>query len=172
MKQRSRLAPSTSTVPWAFLTSPQGVYIATATYPISSTFIKLALLMQYLRVLEGRATRILCKAMIILTIMAGVGFGVVTWFACIPTAAFWDMGLKATATCWGFGSVKWANFRPALLSQVITTALMDLIVFLIPVRLYFQPGTPRATRLSLLGLFFLGISYVTSSSAFTLQACG
>lgn len=172
MRQRSRLAPSTCIIPWALLTSSQGVYIATATYPISSTFIKLALLMQYLRVLDGRATRILCKIMIILTIMAGVGFGVVTWFACIPTAAFWEMGLKATATCWGFGSVKWANFRPALLSQVITTALMDLIVFLIPVRLYFQPGTPRATRLSLLGLFFLGISYVTSSSAFTLQACG
>lgn len=131
---------------------------------MSSTFIKLALLLQYLRVFDGRGTRILCKVMLILTIMAGVGFGIITWFACLPTAAFWDMSLKPTATCWGFGSLEWAEFRKALLSQVITTALLDLIVFLIPARLYFQPGTPRATRLSLLGLFFLGIWYVTPLS--------
>ncbi|KAK1834977.1 hypothetical protein QBC39DRAFT_368693 [Podospora conica] len=135
----------------------RGIFIATATYPIASTFIKVALLLQYLRVLEGRRIRILCKVMLLLSIMAGVGLGVVTWFSCLPVAAFWDMSLIPIAKCWGFGSRKWVNFRMAVLSQVVVTALMDLIVFCIPLRLYFQPGTTRATRISLLGLFFLGV---------------
>ncbi len=40
--------------------------------------------------------------------------------------------------------------------QGISTGLLDLIVFAIPIPLFFKPETPRKTRLCLLGLFVLG----------------
>ncbi|KAK0634100.1 hypothetical protein B0T14DRAFT_599211 [Immersiella caudata] len=135
----------------------KAVYITMATYPLSSTFIKTALLLQYLRVLTGPRIRLLCKAMLFIAVLLGIGFAICSWFACYPVDAFWHPDRKADAFCWGFGSRETNEFRHALLGQVIGTAVADFIVFVIPVRLYFQPNTPRATRLSLLGLFFLGL---------------
>jgi hypothetical protein len=50
--------------------------------------------------------------------------------------------------------------------QATSTAILDLIVFTIPIQLYFRPDTRRNTKLYLLGLLVLGSIYVTSKHFF------
>jgi len=140
------------------------MYIGSFTYPLSATFIKIALLLQYLRVFPaGSRIRVLCKWMIVITALWGVVFSICNWFSCSPVAAVWDLSIP-NARCWGFASRDPLEFMRISVSQAITTASLDFIVFLIPARLYFRPDTSWGTRLSLLGLFTLGLSYVGRNS--------
>ncbi len=41
-------------------------------------------------------------------------------------------------------------------AQAVSTALLDLIVFAIPIQLCFKPETPKRARRSLQGLLVLG----------------
>jgi len=43
------------------------------------------------------------------------------------------------------------------ISHSVTTTLLDLIIFLIPADLFFQPETQKNTRIALLCLFGLGL---------------
>lgn len=141
------------------LTFSQAIYIGTSTFPLSATFIKFALLLQYLRVFTGRRNRLLCKVMLVITGLVGAAFGLCSWLSCFPVSAFWDIFMQG-GRCWGFASRDQLEFMRIMVTQVVITATLDLIVFLLPAWLYFQPDTPQTTRLSLLGLFVLGFSYV------------
>jgi hypothetical protein len=101
----------------------------------------------------------LCKVMLAITALLGLAFGICSWLSCFPAAAFWDLSIQ-DGRCWGFASRDQLEFMRITVTQVVTTSTLDLIVFLIPSWLYFQPDTPRATRLSLLSLLALGLSYV------------
>jgi hypothetical protein len=143
------------------LSLSQANYISICTYPLSSTFIKTAVLLQYLRVFTEPRTRLLCKCLIAIAALMGVVFAICSWFACFPVTAFWDLSIQ-NPRCWGFASRNKLEFMSIMVTQVVTAAVMDLVIFLIPARLYFRPGASKstATRLSLLGLFVLGFSYV------------
>lgn len=141
------------------LTIAQAVYIGTSTYPLSNTFIKIALLLQYHRVFNGRRVRMLCKCMLVITVVSGVTFALCSWFSCVPVAAFWDNTIEG-GHCWGFASRDQLEFMRINVTQVVINVVLDLIVLLIPSCLYFQKDTFRSARLSLLGLFVLGLAYV------------
>ena len=131
-----------------------------ATYPVSVTCIKLALLFQYLRIFAERpAYRLLCRIMLVVSALWGLAFAVLTWVPCWPVRAYWDFSVP-DARCWGLGSHDLADFMRVFVSQAITTAVLDFIVFIIPAHLYFQRDTDRWTRWSLIGLFVLGLTYV------------
>ena len=59
------------------------------------------------------------------------------------------------------------TFMRLFVGQGISTALLDFIIFAIPIPLYLKPETPKKTRLCLLGLFVLGSLYAASLVAFT-----
>lgn len=139
------------------LTISQYIYIATATYALSSAFIKISLLLQYIRAFTGKRIRLFCKIMIAITSMNGAAFAICSWFSCYPVAAFWDFSIR-NAKCWGFASRNNVEFITISIVQVAVTNILDIIVFVIPTWLYFQPSTPRNTRLSLLCLLVLGLS--------------
>ena len=125
------------------------------------TCIKLALLFQYLRIFAERPRyRLLCRVMLVLSTVWGLVFAALTWVPCWPVHAYWDFSVR-DARCWGLGSHNLGEFMRVFVSQAITTAVLDFIVFVIPARLYFQPDTDRWTRFSLLGLFVLGLTYVS-----------
>jgi len=140
----------------------QYVYIGTFTYPLSTTFIKIALLLQYIRAFNGPRIRKLCKYMAYLTTLHGAVFCVCTWFSCWPIPSFWDISIAPQ--CWGFGSREKSEFTGIMVTQVATTSALDIVVFLIPTWLLFRPETQRPTRLTLLALFILGMWYVLSIS--------
>jgi hypothetical protein len=93
-----------------------------------------------------------------ITIVVGIVFGVCSWIACLPVPAFWDDSIPNK--CWGFASRDKVEFMSIMVTQVVITAALDLIVFMIPAPLFFKRDATRATRLSLLCLFILGLSYV------------
>jgi len=148
------------------------LYICDATYPLSATLIKLALLFQYLRIFEtGSRYRVFCKCMIVITVVWGTAFIMLRWFPCYPVAAYWDFSFK-DARCWGFGSRDPLAYMRIYLGQATSTAVLDFIVFAIPIRLCFKPDIQGKTRLCLLGLFTLGvlaISCIVLRAAFVIK---
>ena len=139
-------------------------------YPVSVTLIKLALLFQYLRVFEvGSRTRVFCKFMIAVTTAWGAAFIMLRWIPCFPVAAYWDYSIQG-ARCWGYNSRDPRSFMRVFVGQATSTAVLDLIVFAIPIQLGFRTDTQRNTKLCLLGLLVLGSMYVTSEHFFPLNS--
>lgn len=148
------------------LTTLQVLYIGNATYPISATLIKLALLFQYLRVFgTGTRTRVFYKCMIAISAAWGTTFMILRWVPCSPVYTYWGFSLE-DVRCWGFGSRDPLPFMRVFVVQAVSTAVLDFIVFAIPIQLCFKPETQRKTRLCLLGLFILGFLYVTFDTSF------
>ncbi|KAK1760320.1 hypothetical protein QBC47DRAFT_366878 [Echria macrotheca] len=133
------------------------MYIGNFPYPMSVTFIKIALLFQYLRIFKpGSGYYVLCKYLIVAIALWGAAFAVIFWTPCIPLAAYWDFSIT-DARCWGYGSHDLDEFMRYFITQSVTTAVLDFVVFIVPARLYFQPKTERKTRIALLCLFALGL---------------
>ncbi|KAK3389735.1 hypothetical protein B0H63DRAFT_464238 [Podospora didyma] len=136
------------------------MYVGNFPYPLSVTFIKIALLFQYLRIFEADSKRILiCKCLIFIIAIWGMIFAIFTWLPCIPLDAFWDFSL-IDAKCWGFGSRHLSEFMHYFVSQAITTSIFDLVIFILPAHLYFQPGAQKKTRIALLCLFAMGLAVI------------
>jgi len=115
-------------------------------------------LFQYLRMFKaGSKCSLLCKCLILIIPIWGLAFCLFYWIPCIPLAAYWDLSIT-DAKCWGFGSCQWGEFGRFFVSQAISTCVLDFIVFILLVRLYFKPDTQRKTRVVLLCFFVLGLA--------------
>ena len=101
----------------------------------------------------------LCKWLIAFISVWGTFYCIMGWFPCWPVSDFWNFqgALDGTRHCWGFMSTEIAQTLAIYISQSVSTTLLDLIVFLLPIHLYFKPDTQKKTRVSLLCLFGLGI---------------
>jgi len=131
-------------------------YIGSLTYPLALTFIKLALLFQYLLIFDlGSRRRVFCKYLIGFVSFWGLFFTIPTWVPCVPVASMWDRTVNGT--CWGFSSRNLGQMLGFYITQSVTTTLLDLVIFLLPIHLFFQRDTQTKTRLALLGLFCLGV---------------
>lgn len=133
-------------------------YIANGAYPMCSTFIKLALLFQYLRLFnKGTRLRILTVITIIMVCAWGLVFSFLSWVPSIPVKAYWDWNIPdSQVTRYGFGSHDVKTFVATYLTHAATNVALDLIIFTIPVPLYMEKGLQTRTRWALCGLFFLG----------------
>lgn len=125
---------------------------------MSAAFIKIALLLQYLRAFTGPRLRILCMVMLAITIILGVAFSLCSFFACWPVPSFWDFSIHGR--CWGFASREKLEFMRITATQVATNAALDLCVLLMPGWLLFRSDTPSTTKWSLVGLFVLGLGAI------------
>lgn len=122
--------------------------------------IKLALLFQCLRVFgAGTRTRAFCKFMIAISAAWGATFMILRWVPCSPVDTYWNFSAE-DVRCWGFGSRNPLPFMRVFVAQAVSTAVLDFIVFAIPIQLCFKPETRMNTRLCLLGLFVFGFLYV------------
>jgi len=140
------------------------IYITTLTYPLSSTFIKIALLLQYLATFNESGTqahiRTLCYVTIFFTALSGVAFSASSIFPCWPVADFWEAQPITQPKCWGFGSRNQEEFMAIQIAQVVSASILDLVVFVIPGWMYVRGELTmsRAGRWSLVGLFGLGLA--------------
>lgn len=133
-------------------------YIANGTYPMCSTFIKLALLFQYLRLFKkGARLRIISIITIIVVCLWGLAFTFLSWVPCLPIRAYWDWQIPDTqVTRYGFGSHEVDTFVATYLTHAATNVALDLIIFTIPIPIYMEKGIQTRTRWALCGLFVLG----------------
>ncbi len=121
---------------------------------MSTTFIKLSLLFQYLRVFEGRRTRATCIVLIVLVSLWGLSYSIIAWVPCNPVHAFWDFTVDAV--CWGYDSPDPVVFAATYNSHTALNMAFDIAVFLTPVPLYFKKNTPVNTRMALMALLVMG----------------
>ena len=135
----------------------QVFYVGTVTYPLSLTCIKLAVLIQYLRIFGPQSTRRrIAKFLIIVTAIWGLIYTFMAWVPCSPPSDLWNVG-KPDRQCWGFASPDVSEALGFYISHSVSTTLLDLIIFLLPMKLFFQWDTHKNTRRALLCLFVLGL---------------
>jgi len=130
-------------------------------YVSSTAYIKISLLLQYMRVFDkGSKTYRFSQFMLVLIGLWGFSFIFMGWFACFPSpAAFWD----------GTNKGCYASYSP-IPSVVIKTieghsganVIFDLIVLAIPFRLLFLDDAPLQKKglmaLLLMGFLTVGFS--------------
>jgi len=132
-------------------------YFGSVTYPLALSFIKLALLCQYLRIFEiGSRHRLICKWLAGIVTTVGLFFFAAAAVPCNPVQTFWDITAQPRS-CWGYASGNPNESLGFYVSQSVTTAILDLAVFSLPLHLFFRVDTPRNTRIALFCLLALGL---------------
>ncbi|OLN97953.1 hypothetical protein CCHL11_02548 [Colletotrichum chlorophyti] len=142
-------------------------YICNTTLPMSTTFIKIAILLQYLRTFEkGTKSRTVTIVVLIITAMWGFAYMFLACIPAIPVKAYWDWNVDARGR-WGFGSHTAEELIRTYESHAASNMVLDFIIFAIPLPLYFSSEANKKSRKSVLGLFLLG-SVVLMLSAWRL----
>ncbi|KAK3365061.1 hypothetical protein B0T24DRAFT_422036 [Lasiosphaeria ovina] len=132
-------------------------YFGGVTYPLALLFIKLALLFQYLRIFDRDSRRHrFCKGFIVFTSIWGLLYLAPFWVPCYPILNMWDFD-KPPPRCWGFASLDKAQAMGFQISQSVSTTLIDLVIFFLPLHLVLRPRTQRTSRIALVLLFTLGL---------------
>jgi hypothetical protein len=118
----------------------QHVYSSNVCYTASATFIKLAILFQYLRLFDEAATstytrqyrvaRRVTIALIILVSVWGLIFFNLAVFSCNPISKNWNTSLKGT--CFGWGSKHPNAFFSLFVSHSASNMSLDILVLLLP----------------------------------------
>ncbi|KAI4942274.1 hypothetical protein J4E91_010248 [Alternaria rosae] len=130
------------------------LYITNAAYHTTTAFIKISLLLQYLRLFQQGVRRIICIVLLALVIIWGLTFSFMAWVPCFPVRNFWDR--QPGSKCYGFGyrSVNEAKFT--ILAFAATNMAFDIAIFLVPITEYFRKDLRRKQVLAMTGLFALG----------------
>ena len=97
-----------------------------------------------------------CKSLIVIVALWGCVFSVMYWVRCVPITAYWDLSIT-DAKCFGFGGRRLQEIMNYIISQAVSNSVLDFVVFLLPIRLYFKPGTKGHVRISLLCFFGMGL---------------
>lgn len=119
----------------------------------STTFIKLSLLFQYLRVYQDWVSmRRFCILLIGLIAFWGSAFSFVAWVPCFPVHQYWDL-TDTGRRCYGFGV---STDRITFIIHTSANMTFDLLVLAIPIPLYFEKTTMSRTRTGMIVLLFLG----------------
>lgn len=136
----------------------QNSYVMHACYPTATALIKLAILVQYLRLFDDKKgiLRQTTLVMIGLVSLWGLAFSFIGWFPAFPVSAEWDFSDTTSGVRYGFGSLDPSSIVAASLAQTTTNMVLDLIVLAIPVSYYLQPKLDWKSQASLMGLFSLG----------------
>jgi hypothetical protein len=122
---------------------------------MSTAFIKLSLLFQYLRIIKGGILRQLTIGLIVFVSLWGLAYSIISWIPCYPVEATWNWTVQAT--CWGYSSPTLGAFLATYESHMAVTMVLDIIVFTIPIPLYFRKDLPENGRAGLIGLLCMAI---------------
>lgn len=134
----------------------QSSYFQNGFYPTAISFIKVAILLQYLRLFQDRR-RYQQATIVVLIIVTtwGLASSFICWFPAFPVSAFWDYG-NTTAIRYGLSSLKPDEFTGTYIALTSTNMVLDVVVLVIPVPYYFSSSMPTRSRYSLVGLFLVG----------------
>lgn len=131
-------------------------YICNGSYVTATTFIKLSLLFQYLRIFErGTAIRRLCIILIVIISLWGLAYAFMAWVPCFPVPDMWEK-LSTNTKCYSFGSKKPGDLVVSFESHTAANMIFDVIVLAIPIPLYFEKNTTHKTKMGLMAILFMG----------------
>ncbi|KAF2279130.1 uncharacterized protein EI97DRAFT_456523 [Westerdykella ornata] len=148
------------------------IWSTNAAYTASTTCIKLALLLQYLRLFDISSRKLpttLTRAMIILISLWGATFFLLALFSCRPIAKNWNWMLPGTCVAWGS---KDANvFFACWAAHAASNMMFDILVFALPTPFLRDLRMQGKTRVGLVALFSLGGIVVILSIARLISLC-
>lgn len=143
----------------------QHIYITNIAYCASATFIKLAILFQYLRLFaeaantttssQYRLARRITISLIVISSMWGIAFFLIAVFPCTPIAKDWNTQLEGT--CFGWGSKVPDEFFAMFVGHSASNMVLDLLVLLTPVPFLSMLRIAGKSKAGLITLFTLGI---------------
>ncbi|KAI1084421.1 hypothetical protein F5B20DRAFT_524823 [Whalleya microplaca] len=141
-------------------------YVALASYTISTTLVKLCLLVQYLRIFDrGSRERLLCWIGIVLSGLWGIAFSFCALAPCFPISGFFDW--TKPAHCYGFGSKVPEEIAGTFAGHAASNMVLDVAILAMSIPLYFRT-TEWKQRLGIGLLLLLGV-IVALVSIFYLQ---
>jgi hypothetical protein len=133
------------------------LYITNAAYHTTTAFIKISLLLQYLRLFQRGTRRIICIVLLVLVTSWGMTFIFMAWLPCFPVSSFWNrVGNPKAGKCYGFGYRTINEAKYTILAFAATNMMFDLAIFLVPLTEYFSKDIRRKQLLAMTGLFSLG----------------
>ncbi|KAH8195301.1 hypothetical protein TruAng_010524 [Truncatella angustata] len=131
-------------------------YVANATYSMSTCLVKLALLLQYLRIFKDGPLRFVTIIVMTFTALWGTAYAFMAFTPCFPVRAYWNPLSMTDATCYAYGATTSDAFYGTYSSASAINMILDIAVLAIPVPLYFRKDTPARAKMGLLGLLFMG----------------
>lgn len=137
---------------------PKNSYIANATYPCSAGWVKLALLLQYLRA-YGKTSRLRKWIIAAIVVVAGwcLSYGYLGWIPCLPVQAYWDLTVPAVR--YGFSSIYVEPFVMTYVGLTTTNMILDLVILGLAAPLLLgrqQEKVQESKRWALVSLFCVG----------------
>ncbi|KAH8669128.1 hypothetical protein BX600DRAFT_497070 [Xylariales sp. PMI_506] len=132
-------------------------YIGNASYVMATTFIKISLLLQYLRIYKDRAIRAICIGLLVVISLWGSAYTVLAWMPCVPVSDFWTLSLDETnRKCFAYGAVTSNAFVTTFISQAASNMAFDVLVLSLPMYFFFTMKAAAAKRIALTGLMIGG----------------
>ena len=134
----------------------QSVWATNITYSSSTTFIKLAILFQYLRLFDfrSRAARHVTWTMIAVVSLWGVIFFSLALFSCRPIEKNWNW--KMPGKCVGWGTKDPGTFFPSWATHSASNMFIDILILVLPIPFLRALRIQGRERLALIGLFVVG----------------
>lgn len=130
----------------------QCLWAAIPQYNASLGCSKFSILFQYLRIFPDRRFRLACFIVMGIVALYTTWAVVSAYVNCVPVARFWDKSIDGT--CLSFEAVWFFNA-----SMNIAT---DVALLFLPMPLLSQLQLPRLQKIALMGVFAVGILYVSS----------
>ncbi|OCL07747.1 hypothetical protein AOQ84DRAFT_389317 [Glonium stellatum] len=111
------------------------VYAANVTYCLSTVFIKISILIQYLRIFNQSYHYVARRTCIILLVVIscwGIAFFLISLLGCIPIAKNWDLSITS-GHCVMFGSKDPTMLFGAFVSHAASNMFFDILVWILPI---------------------------------------
>lgn len=134
------------------------MYIFQILYSPTIVFVKLAILMQYLRLLAPTKTvdpfmYVTARGMIVVILVYYTISTCITAFACLPRERIWNPLVK---------EYKCLDNTIGILFTCLFNILSDLIILALPTRAVWRLRIPLRKKISIVVLFATGLLYVVS----------
>ncbi|CAN9250803.1 unnamed protein product [Alternaria alternata] len=136
-------------------------YIELAIYITNCAVIKIALLLQYLRIFKSGPMRWVCVGLLVAVTLWGIGFSFAGWFPCFPVRGYWNRIIEAK--CYGFGLGDLDSFVATYKAHSATNMMFDIFIFLAPMVLFRTPNLRYKNVLAMAGVFTFGAVVVGTS---------
>ncbi|KAH8722778.1 hypothetical protein GQ44DRAFT_621776 [Phaeosphaeriaceae sp. PMI808] len=140
------------------------VYVTNLIYCASATFIKLAILFQYLRLFaeasaststtQYRLARLTTISLIVLSSVWGLIFLFLAIFPCKPVSKHWD--IMVTGSCFGWGAKDPNVFYPMFAAHSASNMFLDLLVLVVPIPFLGMLRLAGKSKAGLITLFSMG----------------
>ncbi|KAF2205381.1 hypothetical protein GQ43DRAFT_477437 [Delitschia confertaspora ATCC 74209] len=135
------------------------VFASNLTYATSTTFIKLAILFQYLRLFDMRspAARRITLGMIGVVSVWGLTFSLLILLSCIPIQKNWDIMRQGKCRAFGVKGVAEGNeLFASFAAHAGSNMLLDIVIWVLPIPFLRSLRMGGKTRVGMITLFIMG----------------